>query len=114
MKEYKKAFLCLKKGKCAEDSSCPCWCELIQTNIQTGEERLIKDCIFKLYPIIMIEVIKASNRPAAAVESMRNETAKNLNQGFQKVFTGLQEVSKRIKKALEVKDDIRSLPKQKE
>ena len=44
----------------------------MHTNIATGEDKLVKDCGYKLMPTMLVEVIKASNRPAAAVESLRN------------------------------------------
>lgn len=77
---YKNPFEC---KECPEsEKGCPCWTEIIETNIQTGAERITKDCLFKLMPRLMIEVIKASNRPAAAVESMRNSLVENLAHGF--------------------------------
>ena len=55
--------------------SCPAWIELLQENPATGETRILKDCQFRLAPIIWVELIKSANRPAAAVESARNEIA---------------------------------------
>ena len=75
MKEYKNAFSC-KKGKCFENDSCPCWTELLETNIETGKERINKSCLFQLLPMMLVEVIKGSNRPAEAIESTRNEIVK--------------------------------------
>lgn len=57
---------------------CPAWTEISETNTVTREERLTKDCLFQLMPRLMVEVIKASNRPAAAVESARNEISDGL------------------------------------
>jgi len=100
MRYYKHAFSCIK-GKCYEDGSCPCWCEVIWTNVQTGEEKVVKDCLFRMLPAMMVEVIKASNRPSAAVESMRNETIKVLNAGFKKVQQGLIKLREKKREALE-------------
>lgn len=62
--------------------ACPAWISeqagFMETNISTGEERFIVGCFFQVIPKLMVEVIKASNRPAAAVESMRNETTLGL------------------------------------
>jgi len=103
---YKNAFNCKRCPKNATENGCPCWCEVIWTNVQTGEEKVVKDCLFRMLPAMMIEVIKASNRPAASVESMRNETIKNLDLGFQKVFTGLKALQQTItKKALKSPND---------
>jgi hypothetical protein len=52
---------------------CPAWMALLQENPTTGETRILKDCQFRLSPIIWMELIKSANRPAAAVESARNE-----------------------------------------
>ena len=77
---YKNPFEC---KECPEsEKGCPCWTELVETNIQTGEERITKDCLLKLMPRLMIEVIKASNRPAAAIESTRNSLLESLDIGF--------------------------------
>lgn len=54
------------------DGGCPAWLEVIHTNTVTGEEKLIKDCGLTMLPMFMVEVIKASNRGAAAIESTRN------------------------------------------
>lgn len=55
---------------------CPAWTEYAETNAATGEERVTKECMFQALPRFMVEVVRASNRPAAAVESTRNELAK--------------------------------------
>lgn len=47
----------------------------METNVATGEERPISGCFYQVMPRLMVEVIKASNRPAAAIESTRNEIA---------------------------------------
>lgn len=61
---------------------CPAWSEgVIWTNTQTGEEKVLHCSIQALMPA-MVEVIKASNRPAAAVESMRNELSARMQRGF--------------------------------
>ena len=75
---YANAWRCEDCPEANGKQGCPAWTELVESNVQTGEERLTKDCLFQLFPRLFIEVIKASNRPAAAVESCRNEIA----QGF--------------------------------
>lgn len=59
--------------------SCPAWWETVHNNIHTGHTKVWKSCAWEQLPTYLIEVIKASNRPAAAVESTRNEISK----GFQ-------------------------------
>jgi hypothetical protein len=54
---------------------CPFWTNgVVLTNIMTGEEK-IEFCGARMLVPSMIEVIKASNRPAAVMESARNEIA---------------------------------------
>jgi len=103
MKKYTHAFSCIK-GKCYEDNSCPCWVEIIETNTKTGEERVVKNCIFQLLPNLMIEVIKASNRPAAAIESTRNEIAKGFNNLGIITARGLQAIKEAKIKAIEARE----------
>lgn len=59
---------------------------LIETNIQTGETRLTTGCFYPIMARLYTYVIQASNRPAAAVETARNEIAickDSIVQGFQ-------------------------------
>jgi hypothetical protein len=66
-------------------AGCPCWITekngFLETNIQTGEERIVTGCFYEVMPKLMMHVVQAANRPAAAVESTRNEIA----QGFQEI-----------------------------
>lgn len=60
---------------------CAAWSDgVVWANSQTGEERIV-NCAFEALMPALVEVIKASNRPAAAIESTRNELAT----GFAKV-----------------------------
>jgi len=74
-----------------DDKGCPCWIDqtagFMRTNIQTGQEDFITGCFYHVIPFLMIEVVKASNRPAAAIESTRNEIAN----GFTKVAEALNQ-----------------------
>lgn len=61
---------------------CPAWSDgIVWTNTQTGEERIVH-CSFEALMPALVEVIKASNRPAAAIESTRNEISRQLQEGF--------------------------------
>jgi len=83
MPQYSKnAFNCAKCPGTGGEGGCPAWWEVIETNAN-GEERINRGCGFAMLPTFLIEVIKASNRPAAAVESTRNEIA----QGFARLAT---------------------------
>lgn len=73
---FKRAFECKKCPQRNDAEGCPAWWEWVETNPITGEERLRKDCGWRAMPAFLTEVIKASNRPAAAIESARDEIAK--------------------------------------
>lgn len=77
---YKNAWKCHRCPQSNGEKGCPAWVEYMQTNGK--EERLRKECLFQALPVFMIETIAAANRPAAAVESTRNEMARQLQEGF--------------------------------
>jgi len=70
---YKKAFKCSSCPESNTEKGCPMWWEFMQTNNVSGEEKLQKMCGYQALPTFLIEVIKASNRPAAVMESARND-----------------------------------------
>lgn len=98
---YKNADNCKKCPKRNDEQGCPNWWEWVETNT-TGQERLRKQCGKQAMQTFMVEVIKASNRPAAAVEGTRDEIVKGfdkladlaaerlalLQQGLQKLESG--------------------------
>lgn len=55
---------------------CPNWIGVefgfIESNVLTGEERVVTGCFPKLMPKLMRYVVISANRPAAAMESLRN------------------------------------------
>lgn len=81
-------MICPRNNDPKAGKYCPAWTEYAETNIQTGEERLKKECMFQAMPRFLIECVKASNRPAAAMESSRNEIAK----GFQELSHRVQQI----------------------
>lgn len=69
---------------------CPAWSEgIVWTNPQSGEQR-VKNCSFDVLMPALVQVIAASNRPAAAIESVRNELAVGLG-GVAHAIAGLQQ-----------------------
>jgi hypothetical protein len=71
------AFNC---SKCPENGGyggCPAWWEIVWEKPNTDEVKVEKGCGLEMMPKLLLEVLKASNRPAAAVESMRNEMKKD-------------------------------------
>ncbi len=87
MPSFSNAFKCKKCPESNGKEGCPCWTELIQTNIATGEHKTTKNCIFQLMPMLLVEVIKASNRPAQEISSTKNEIAK----GFKNITNVMSE-----------------------
>lgn len=71
----KNAFTCHKCPKTNGDGGCPAWWESIWENPETKESKVLKGCAFEQMQTYLLEVIRASNRPAAAIESARNEIA---------------------------------------
>jgi hypothetical protein len=71
-------------------AGCPCWigeqAGFLETNVVTGEQRFITGCFYQVIPKLMVELIKASNRPAAAIESTRNEMSRCLTMIAQNVM----------------------------
>lgn len=80
-------MVCPRNNDPRSGTYCPAWTEYVETNIQTGDEKITKECMFQALPKFMIETLKASNRPAAAMESTRNELAK-----------GFSEISRQVQK----------------
>jgi len=75
---YKRAFKCARCPESASEDGCPCWVEFVVQEIASGETKINKMCVFQALPTLLTHVIKASNGPAAAVESTRNEIALGL------------------------------------
>lgn len=50
------------------------WWEFLAQPVGQTQSEIKKMCGYQALPIFLTEVISASNRPAAAVESLRNET----------------------------------------
>ena len=78
---YKNAFRCKKCPECNDENGCPMWWETIWEK-PSGEVKIIKACGYTQLPLYLIELVKASNRPAAAIESFRNEMVKGQNKFF--------------------------------
>ena len=83
---YKNADNCKKCPQSNDANGCPWWWETIQTNTDTGEERVHKDCGKASLPMFMTEVIKASNRPAGEISAMREEISRSVNESVMLVL----------------------------
>jgi len=85
-------MVCPRNNDPKSGKYCPAWVEYTETNPQTNEERIQKECMFSAMPKFMIHTLSAANRPAAAIESTRNEIAK----GFSKVSQAMQSLPQLI------------------
>lgn len=79
-------MVCPRNNDPSKGKYCPAWTEYTETNHQTGEDRIQKECMFTAMPKFMAHTLAAANRPAAAIESTRNELA----EGFNKVANVMQ------------------------
>ncbi len=73
-----------------DKDGCPAWISpetgIVEANSSTGEVRVMEGCFYQIIPKLMAHVIQASNRPAAAVESIRNQLHEDLT-GFGRIVT---------------------------
>lgn len=58
-----------------QDRPCPCWIDAVdgmtETNVATGQERIVTGCFYQVIPRLMVHVVRESNRPAAEMSAMR-------------------------------------------
>ena len=90
--KYKNAFKCHKCPEQNREEGCPAWNEIIMTNVQSGEEKIVKGCNFQLMPLIMTEAIKASNTSTDTFAAIKNEIAR----GYFAIAEAMPEFTKRI------------------
>lgn len=80
-------------------AGCPCWITekhgFLETHIQTGEQRIVTGCFYEVMPKLMMHVVQAANRPAAAVESTRNEIVR----GFDAIDERMRDLPSRLQLA---------------
>ncbi len=90
---YKNAWKCHKCPQSSKEDGCPAWNEVVMTNVQSGETKVVKGCHFQLMPSIMVESIKASDVSASTYAAIKNEIARgyvaiaNALPGFVKQLT---------------------------
>jgi hypothetical protein len=84
------------------EEGCPDWVDeswgLVETNIQTGETRLTTGCLKHIIVRTLGQMFAACNRPAAAIESTRNEIVV----GFTKVAEALNKQQEYINNNLRI------------
>jgi len=87
---YKNAWNCRKCPESNGENGCPAWVEYAERNLQTGEDRFMKECVFQALPKFLIHTLSAANQAAATVDSHRNE----LVEAFGPLAAALQSVRK--------------------
>ena len=75
---YRNAFKCAKCPERADEQGCPAWVEYAETNRETGEDRLTKECSFQALPKLLLHAVAAANQAAATVDAHRNEIVGSL------------------------------------
>ena len=55
------------------------WWEIVEKHIKTTETRVNKLCGYVMLPVLLNEVIQASNQPAKEINQVRNEIAIGLS-----------------------------------
>lgn len=98
---YKKAFKCSKCPQSNDENGCPAWNEIIMTNVQTGEDKLVKGCNFQLLPFLITESIKASNVSSNTSADIKNEVAK----GFAALAGSLPGFVEKLAESIEAESD---------
>jgi hypothetical protein len=69
---------CPRNADPALGRACPLWWEVAFTNTQSGEVKSDRACGATMLPKFLVEVIKASNRPAAEISKMSNAIVEGL------------------------------------
>jgi hypothetical protein len=93
--DYTKSECPLICGMCpmnddpAKGRWCPNWIKTVEENA-AGEARIAEGCLSHELPRFLIQVIRASNRPAAAFEKARNAVAGRLEKALPEFFGGLK------------------------
>lgn len=87
---YSNAFKCDKCPKSNDETGCPAWQEIVMENPRSGDTTIEKACLYVMMPKLLIQVSQAANRPAAAIESTRNELVQalgNMSEGITKTLS---------------------------
>jgi hypothetical protein len=82
----------LMGGKPCMRDGCTFWIKLRGTHPQTGAPVDEHDCSFRWMPVLMIEGTQQTRQAGAAIESFRNEMARQNGQ----LFTDLAKVDPRL------------------
>lgn len=98
-KSYKNAWRCKKCPQSNKEDGCPMWWEVFYEKMGvSGSEgiKVVKGCGLQLQSEYMVEVIKASNRPAKQISAMQNEMHKSLNRVALLMHGGMRDGEDRV------------------
>ena len=88
---YKNAWKCHKCPENAGANGCPAWTEYVETDKQTGEERITKECVFQALPKLLVYTMASANQAAATMDQHRNEMTNAVSQAAAMIVAGLPE-----------------------
>lgn len=75
---YKNAWKCQQCPERNDQDGCPAWIDgVVETNVQTGEIRVVRQCMLPKIPEWFTLVIQSANRAAKAAEITRNKTVES-------------------------------------
>ena len=66
---------CPQNADPAQGRACPMFWETVYTEPSTGKIDIVRACGYTQLPRFLIEVIRASNRPAASIDKVNNTIA---------------------------------------
>ena len=101
MPNFANAFKCKKCPESNTEKGCPCWTELTMVN-DDGNHKIEKACIFGMLPMLLVEVIKATNVTTGEINNTKNEMVKGFS-FMSEVFSNIKQINQGSKKYLEEK-----------
>ena len=83
---------CPMNSDATRGRACPMWWETVwnKPSVSGMETKVVKACGYTQLPEFLVEVIKASNRPAAQISGVQNEIAEGLAKINGNVIAGFQ------------------------
>lgn len=84
---FKNAWKCSKCPQSNTEAGCPAWVEYVETQLETGEERITKECWFQAAPKFITRAIASANQASASVDAHRNDIIQAVGQGFKLLAT---------------------------
>ena len=102
---YKNAYNCKRCPQNNGPDGCPNWIEITMTQAESGMVKVEKDCVAQFMPMLIVELIKASNRPAEELSSMRGEMRREIKACVEETVQKMAMVMNQHVKLLEASPD---------